>query len=156
MGCDPVLVRRAGGVLRITPGRPGRRSAHGAQWRDAVVAAVDIAVRGGAVRQVILDGNGFCFSSGGVLDEFGTSRDLAAAHLIRIRAGAAARLHALGRRLTARIRGGAVRCRKAGAGMAGVSMSRARLAVASVMACVWSVCGAMLRSRLAGRRVQLS
>jgi hypothetical protein len=104
--CDPVLVRRTGDVLRITLDWPERRNAHGAQLRDALVAAVDIAVRDETARQVILDGNGPCFSFGGDLDEFGTTWDLAAAHLIRTRAGVAPRLHALGGRLTARIRGG--------------------------------------------------
>ncbi|MEU6539137.1 enoyl-CoA hydratase/isomerase family protein [Streptomyces sp. NPDC047000] len=102
---DPVAVRREGDVLRITLDRPERRNAHGAELRDALVAAVDLAVRDETVHQVVLDGNGPCFSSGGDLDEFGTATDLAAAHLIRTRAGAAARLHALGGRLTARLHG---------------------------------------------------
>ncbi|MFF4113193.1 enoyl-CoA hydratase/isomerase family protein [Streptomyces sp. NPDC001714] len=102
---DPVVVRREDDVLRITLDRPERRNAHGAELRDALVAALDIAVWDDTVREVVLDGNGPCFSSGGDLDEFGTAPDLAAAHLIRTRAGAAARLHALGDRLTARIHG---------------------------------------------------
>ncbi|WP_046731460.1 enoyl-CoA hydratase/isomerase family protein [Streptomyces humi] len=102
---DPVLVRRAAYVLRITLDRPERRNAHGAQLRDALAAAVDIAVWDESVREVVLDGNGPCFSSGGDLDEFGTADDLAAAHLVRTRAGVARRLHALGGRLTARIHG---------------------------------------------------
>jgi hypothetical protein len=102
---DPVQVRRTGDVLRITLDRPERRNAHGAQLRDALVAALDIAVWDETVREVVLDGNGPCFSSGGDLDEFGTVTDLAAAHLIRTRAGAALRLHALAGRLTARIHG---------------------------------------------------
>ncbi|MGW1625348.1 enoyl-CoA hydratase-related protein, partial [Streptomyces sp. NPDC002172] len=105
---DPVTARREGGLLRITLDRPERRNAHGAELRDALVAALDIAVWDDTVREVVLDGNGPCFSSGGDLDEFGTAADLAAAHLIRTRAGAAARLHALGDRLTARIHGACV------------------------------------------------
>lgn len=102
---DPVLVRREGPALRITLNRPERRNAHGAELRDALVAAVDVAVWDDGVREVVLDGNGPCFSSGGDLDEFGTATDLAAAHLVRTRAGAALRLHALGERLTARLHG---------------------------------------------------
>jgi hypothetical protein len=102
---DPVVVRRTGDVLRITLDRPERRNAQGAQLRDALAAAVDIAVWDESVDEVVLDGNGPCFSSGGDLDEFGTADDLAAAHLIRTRAGVARRLHALGGRLTARIHG---------------------------------------------------
>ena len=102
---DPVRARREGDVLRITLDRPERRNAHGAELRDALVTALDIAVWDDTVREVVLAGTGPCFSSGGDLDEFGTAVDLAAAHLIRTRAGAAARLHALGDRLTARIHG---------------------------------------------------
>ncbi|MGW4911192.1 enoyl-CoA hydratase/isomerase family protein [Streptomyces sp. NPDC004270] len=102
---DPVLAYREGGLLRITLNRPERRNAHGAELRDALAAALDIAVWDETVREVVLDGNGPCFSSGGDLDEFGAAGDLATAHLIRTRAGAAARLHALGGRLTARIHG---------------------------------------------------
>ncbi|WP_327320002.1 enoyl-CoA hydratase/isomerase family protein [Streptomyces sp. NBC_01235] len=102
---DPVLVRREGAVLRITLNRPERRNAHGAELRDALAGALDIARWDDSVREVVLDGNGPCFSSGGDLDEFGAATDLAAAHLIRTRAGAAARLHAVGGRLTARLHG---------------------------------------------------
>ncbi|GGN40574.1 enoyl-CoA hydratase/isomerase family protein [Streptomyces fuscichromogenes] len=102
---DPVVVRREHDVLRITLNRPERRNAHSAELRDALVAAADVAVWDQTVRQVVLDGNGPCFSSGGDLDEFGTAADLATAHLIRTRAGAALRLHALGSRLTVEIHG---------------------------------------------------
>ncbi|MGW9131817.1 enoyl-CoA hydratase/isomerase family protein [Streptomyces sp. NPDC055681] len=57
------------------------------------------------VRAVFLDGDGPSFCSGGDLDEFGGAVDLAAAHFVRTRAGAARRLHALGERLTARLHG---------------------------------------------------
>lgn len=102
---EPVVAHREGDLLRITLDRPERRNAHGAELRDALVAALDVAVLDTTVREVVLDGNGPCFSSGGDLDEFGTAADLAAAHLVRTRAGAATRLHALGGRLTARIHG---------------------------------------------------
>ncbi|MER5430082.1 enoyl-CoA hydratase/isomerase family protein [Streptomyces sp. NPDC002588] len=102
---EPVLLRREGAVLRITLDHPERRNAHGARLRDALSAALDVALWDPGVREVILDGNGPCFSSGGDLDEFGTATDLARAHLIRTRAGAATRLHALGGRLTARLHG---------------------------------------------------
>ncbi|MCX4767812.1 enoyl-CoA hydratase/isomerase family protein [Streptomyces sp. NBC_01275] len=102
---DLVLVRREEAVLRITLNRPERRNAHGAQLRDALAAAVEVALWDPSVREVVLDGDGPCFSSGGDLDEFGAATDLAAAHLIRTRAGAASRLHAVGGRLTARLHG---------------------------------------------------
>jgi hypothetical protein len=102
---EPVLARREGDLLRITLDRPERRNAHGSELRDALVAALDVAVLDPTVRELVLDGNGPCFSSGGDLDEFGTAADLAAAHLVRTQAGAAIRLHALGGRLTTRIHG---------------------------------------------------
>jgi enoyl-CoA hydratase/carnithine racemase len=45
------------------------------------------------------------FSSGGDLDEFGTTPDLATAHFVRTRAGAAFPLHHLADRLEARLHG---------------------------------------------------
>ncbi|MEU9272624.1 enoyl-CoA hydratase/isomerase family protein [Streptomyces sp. NPDC048251] len=102
---SPVLVRREEDVLRITLNRPDRRNAHGAELRGALASALDVAVWDTSIREVVLDGNGPCFSSGGDLDEFGTTPDLATAHLIRTRAGVARRLHAVSGRLTVRLHG---------------------------------------------------
>ncbi|MET8983544.1 enoyl-CoA hydratase/isomerase family protein [Streptomyces sp. NPDC004539] len=102
---EPVLVDRVGDRLRITLNHPARRNAHSARMRDALTAAVELAVRDGSIREVVLDANGPGFSSGGDLDEFGTAGDPAMAHLVRTSAGAARRLHAVRERLTARIHG---------------------------------------------------
>ena len=57
------------------------------------------------ITKVVLDGNGPSFCAGGDLDEFGTAPDLATAHLVRTRAGAARHLHAVKDRLTVRLHG---------------------------------------------------
>ncbi|MFE5027504.1 enoyl-CoA hydratase/isomerase family protein [Streptomyces sp. NPDC056656] len=102
---EPVLLRREGDTLRLTLNRPQRRNAHSAELRDALVAALRVAQWDDSLAHVVLDGNGPSFCSGGDLDEFGTTGDLAAAHLLRTRAGAARPLHALRERITARLHG---------------------------------------------------
>lgn len=101
---DPVVLTRDGDVLRITLNRPERRNAYGAQVRDALVEALDVALADPDLR-VVLDGAGPCFCSGGDLDEFGTTPDPATAHLIRTRAGAALPLHQVSRQTEARLHG---------------------------------------------------
>lgn len=100
----PVLVDRLGDELRITLNRPRRHNAHGAQVRDGLVEALDIALHDPDLR-VVLDGAGPTFSSGGDLDEFGTTPDLVTAHFVRTRAGAARPLHQLSERTTVHIHG---------------------------------------------------
>jgi enoyl-CoA hydratase/carnithine racemase len=105
---DPVLVARNGDELHITLNRPERRNAYSAEVRDALVAALEIALLDPGVRRVVLDGAGQAFSAGGDLDEFGTSPDLATAHLVRTRGGAAGPLYRLGDRVEARLHGACV------------------------------------------------
>ena len=102
---DPVLVERAGGVLRVTLHRPERRNAYGALLRDALVDALDVAVCDPSVARLVLDGAGPSFCSGGDLDEFGTTPDPVTAHLVRTRAGAGRRIHALRERTTVHLHG---------------------------------------------------
>lgn len=102
---EPVLVRRYGTTLHITLDHPERRNAHSARMRDALAAAVGPAVWDTGITKVVLDGNGPSFCAGGDLDEFGTAPDLATAHLVRTRAGAARHLHAVKDRLTVRLHG---------------------------------------------------
>lgn len=101
----PVGIRRDGDILHLTLNHPERRNAHSAQLRDALTEALQIAVHDPTIREVVLDGAGPDFSSGGDLAEFGTATDRAAAHLIRVHGGAAPQLHVLYDRLTARIHG---------------------------------------------------
>ena len=105
---ETVLVRRNADTLWLTLNRPERRNAHGRELRDALVEALAIAEADDSVTAVVLDGNGPCFCSGGDLAEFGTAPDLATAHLVRTRAGAAAPMHRLRDRITVRLHGSCV------------------------------------------------
>jgi hypothetical protein len=102
---EPVLVSRDGEELRITLNRPQRRNAFGREIRDALVAALEIALLDDGVARVVLDGAGPLFSAGGDLDEFGTTPDLATAHVVRTRGGAARLLHRLANRVEVRVHG---------------------------------------------------
>jgi hypothetical protein len=105
---DPVLVDRAGDQLRITLNRPERRNAYGRELRDALVRALELAEWDPTIDRVVLHGAGPAFCSGGDLDEFGTTPDLATAHLVRTRCGAALPLHRLSDRLEVRLHGACV------------------------------------------------
>ncbi|GAF44718.1 enoyl-CoA hydratase/isomerase family protein [Rhodococcus wratislaviensis] len=105
---EPVLVRREGNRLRITLNRPERRNAYGAEVRDGLVEALRLALADDTLTSVLLDGNGPVFSAGGDLDEFGTTPDLATAHLIRTRAGAARLVAALADRIEVHVHGSCV------------------------------------------------
>ena len=103
-----MLVCRDGDVLRVTLNRPERHNAYGRELRDALVAALDLALLDDTLTEVVLSGNGPSFCSGGDLGEFGVSRDLDTAHLIRTRAGAALPLHKLRDRVTVRLHGNCI------------------------------------------------
>ena len=105
---DAVLAERIGDELHITLNRPDRRNAYGRELRDALVAALDVALWDDSVTRVRLDGAGPVFCSGGDLDEFGTTPDLVTAHLVRTRGGAAVPLHRLADRVEVRLHGACV------------------------------------------------
>ncbi|GAA5148951.1 enoyl-CoA hydratase/isomerase family protein [Pseudonocardia eucalypti] len=103
----PVLVDRTFDELRITLNRPERRNAYGREVRDALVAALDVALFDETVH-VVLDGAGPSFCAGGDLDEFGTTPDPATAHFVRTSGGAGRTLHRLAGRAEARVHGACV------------------------------------------------
>ena len=103
-----VLTDRDGDRLRVTLNRPERRNAYGRELRDALVDALRIAVLDDTVAQVVLDGAGPSFCSGGDLAEFGTAPDLATAHFVRTRAGAGLLMHRVADRVEARLHGACV------------------------------------------------
>ena len=70
--------------MSITLNRPDRRNAFGRQLRDAFVEAISVAQLDDSMTRVVLAGAGPSFSSGGDLDEFGTTPDPVTAHRIRM------------------------------------------------------------------------
>lgn len=79
-----VTLNRDGNQLSILLTHAERRNAMDAGMRDALVDALQLPLLDDSIERVLLQGDGPCFSSGGDLAEFGTAKDLAAAHLIRI------------------------------------------------------------------------
>lgn len=78
-----VMVERVGAHLHITLDRPWARNAIDREARDRLVEAFTVASLDSDVQAIILRSVGPIFSIGGDLDEFGTTRDPAMAHLIR-------------------------------------------------------------------------
>ncbi|XUL93426.1 enoyl-CoA hydratase/isomerase family protein [Streptomyces galilaeus] len=104
----PVRLARDGSRLAITLDRPWVRNAFDAATRDALCEALQVAVADPSITRVDLHGNGPTFCSGGDLSEFGTSRDPAHAHLVRVHRSPAALLHQCAPRVTAHLHGACV------------------------------------------------
>ncbi|GAX56805.1 enoyl-CoA hydratase/isomerase family protein [Streptomyces olivochromogenes] len=105
---EPVRLCRDGDRLAITFDRPWVRNAFDAGTRDALCEALHVAAADPSIAHVDLYGNGAAFCSGGDLAEFGTSRDPAQAHLLRVRRSPAALLRECGPRVTAHLHGACV------------------------------------------------
>lgn len=106
-GDEAVLLGRDGDVLTITLNRPRRHNAYAAAVRDALVDALEVGLADPDL-QVVLRGAGPSFCSGGDLDEFGTTPDVAVAHVIRTTRAAGRLLHELGDRLTVEVHGACI------------------------------------------------
>ncbi|WP_405836030.1 enoyl-CoA hydratase/isomerase family protein [Streptomyces sp. NBC_01518] len=104
----PVRLDRDGQRLSITLDRPWVRNAFDAATRDALCEALQVAVADPSISRVDLYGNGPAFCSGGDLAEFGTSRDPARAHLVRVHRSPGALLHRCAPRVTAHLHGACV------------------------------------------------
>lgn len=105
---DPVQYARTGDAVVLRMHDPTRYNALSSAMRDALVAALDTCLIDPTLPHVTLVGDGRVFCSGGALEEFGTARDLAAAHLIRRGQSVAARLAALGPRARVEVSGPAI------------------------------------------------
>jgi enoyl-CoA hydratase/carnithine racemase len=103
-----VLVERADDVLTITLNRPERHNAYGRAVRDELVEALRLAELDSSVVAVRLRGAGPSFCSGGDLDEFGTSPDVAAGHVIRLARSAASVLNSIRDRVHAELHGACI------------------------------------------------
>lgn len=80
-----VIVERQDSVLHIVLDRPQARNAIDRSMRDQLFDAFTLAALDSEVRSIKLRATGSVFSVGGDLEEFGTTRDPATAHLIRSR-----------------------------------------------------------------------
>ncbi|HEV7445671.1 MAG TPA: enoyl-CoA hydratase/isomerase family protein [Steroidobacteraceae bacterium] len=80
-----LVVERRDSVLHMLLDRPQARNAIDRSLRDQLVEAFTLAGLDSEVRSMQLRAVGTAFSIGGDLDEFGTTRDPATAHLIRSR-----------------------------------------------------------------------
>jgi hypothetical protein len=80
-----IIVERRDAVLRVIIDRPLARNAIDRKMRDELFEAFTLASLDPEVRKVQLRAIGSTFSMGGDLEEFGTTRDPATAHLIRSR-----------------------------------------------------------------------
>ncbi len=79
-----VLLTRDDAVLRIVLDRPWARNAIDRTMRDGLFEAFTVAASDPDITRVELRSVGPAFSIGGDLDEFGTTRDPAVAHAIRM------------------------------------------------------------------------
>lgn len=108
-GAEPaVRVRREGERLAISLNRPDRRNAFSAEMRDALVDALHVAGCDPSLREIVLDGAGPDFCSGGDLAEFGTAPDPVTAHAIRQTRHPGRLLLALAGRVRAELHGACV------------------------------------------------
>lgn len=103
-----IIVDRCGTELRIALDRPLSRNAIDRTMRDQLVEALSVAAADPEVRAISLRALGEAFSVGGDLEEFGTTRDPATAHLIRSRTSPALAIGARADRLNAHVQGACI------------------------------------------------
>lgn len=107
---DGLLVRydREGDDVTLTLASPATRNAMSAAMRDALFEALVNVLEDPSLPTMCLTGEGKCFSTGGDLPEFGTARDLAAAHVIRTARSCAGVLHRIGARARVHLHGACI------------------------------------------------
>jgi enoyl-CoA hydratase/carnithine racemase len=105
---EPVRLARVGDRLTVTLNHPTRRNAYGRAMRDGLVEAFELAAADPTLREVHLVAAGPVFCSGGDLDEFGTTTDVGAAHLIRVGRSAAAALHRVADKVVVHLHGSCI------------------------------------------------
>jgi enoyl-CoA hydratase len=110
VGCDgpAVCTRREGARLRLTLDRRSKHNAFSVQMRDALAEGLAIALADDSIEEIVLDGEGPSFCSGGDLDEFGTSPDPATAHAVRSARSPARLLSLCANRARAEVHGACV------------------------------------------------
>lgn len=107
-GQAPLLIQRSESVLRITLASMRNRNALSRAMRDALTAAFKLVLMDEDIHSVIVDAEGPVFSAGGDLSEFGSMRDQAMAHAIRMQRMPAQYLAACADRCEFRVHGAAI------------------------------------------------
>ena len=107
-GDAAVLLERAGAILTITLNRPDRHNAFARQVRDGLIDGLEVARLDPTITSVVLTGAGRSFCSGGDLDEFGSSTDPVAAHLVRLSRSAGWAVHRVSDLVTAQLHGACI------------------------------------------------
>ncbi|MFI1212963.1 enoyl-CoA hydratase/isomerase family protein [Streptomyces sp. NPDC020802] len=105
---EPVRLHREGDRLAVTLARPWVRNAFDAATRDALCEALELVLADPTIAHVDLHGSGPAFCGGGDLAEFGTSRDPAEAHRVRVHRSPAALLQRCASKVTAHLHGACV------------------------------------------------
>ncbi|MDP9820755.1 hypothetical protein J2S59_000564 [Nocardioides massiliensis] len=104
----PVLMSRDGTRLHLRLNRPERRNAFGRSLRNALLDGLAIARIDASVTDVLIDGAGPAFCSGGDLDEFGTTPDPVTAHHVRMVGHAGLAVHELRDKARFRVHGACI------------------------------------------------
>lgn len=102
-----VVVRRDDGRLHITLHRPHRHNAISTRLRDELYGALMVALVDDSISEIVLDGSGPSFCSGGDLGEFGLRPDPVTAHRTRLTRSPAALIDRLRQRVEVRLHGAA-------------------------------------------------
>lgn len=108
VAADALAIGRRQDKITLTLNDPGNRNAISAAMRDALYEALANMLDDPSKPDIILQGAGKCFSTGGSLAEFGTAQDLAEAHLVRSLHSCALALDALGERANVLLHGACV------------------------------------------------
>lgn len=107
-GDQPVLLHREGDDLSVVLNRPERHNAFGRAVRDGVIEALRLAELDTSIRRVLISGHGRSFCSGGDLDEFGSTPDVSAAHLVRLQQSAGYAVHRIAERVVMEVHGACI------------------------------------------------
>ena len=94
--------------LRITLSRPEKRNAFSVEMRDGLCEAMAVACSDPSIGEVVIDGAGESFCSGGDLDEFGSFPDPATAHALRSTRNAGRMISGVAKRVRAEVHGACV------------------------------------------------
>lgn len=105
---EPVRYEREDDDVTLVLASPGNRNAMTATMRDALFDGLCAVIDDPSMPRLLLRGEGKCFSTGGHLPEFGSTPDIAQAHVIRTLRSSALLLHRLGDRAEARLHGACI------------------------------------------------